>query len=95
MFVILLKFSENKGQAGLFMEGHNEWLKRGFDDGLFLMAGTLQPHLGGAIVAHNTSHEALKSFIRTDPFVELDVVSAEILEILPAQTDERLKFLLD
>jgi hypothetical protein len=29
MFIVLLKFSDNKGQAGEFMEGHNEWIKRG------------------------------------------------------------------
>jgi len=46
MFIVLLKFSDNKGQAGEFMEGHNEWIKRGFDDGVFLLVGSLQPGLG-------------------------------------------------
>lgn len=32
MFIVLLKFSDNKEQAGQFMEGHNAWLKRGFDE---------------------------------------------------------------
>ncbi len=32
------------------MDGHNEWIKRGFDEGVFLMVGSLQPNLGGAIV---------------------------------------------
>jgi hypothetical protein len=31
MFIVLLKFSDNKGQAAQFMEGHNEWIKRGFE----------------------------------------------------------------
>jgi hypothetical protein len=31
MFVVLLKFTGNKGQASQFMEGHNEWVKRGFE----------------------------------------------------------------
>jgi len=30
-----------------------------------------------------------------DPFVVEDVVSAEIIEITPSKTDERLAFLLD
>lgn len=34
MFIVLLKFSGNKAQAGQFMEGHKEWIKRGFDDGV-------------------------------------------------------------
>ena len=95
MFIVLLKFSDNKGNAGQFMEGHNEWIKRGFDDGVFLLAGSLQPNLGGGIVAHNTSLSDLQSRVNDDPFVAENVVSAEIIEITPSKTDERLNFLLD
>jgi uncharacterized protein YciI len=95
MFIVLLKFSDNKDQAGQFMDGHNEWIKRGFDDSVFLMVGSLQPNLGGGIVAHNTTLSDLQSRVNNDPFVMENVVSAEIIEITPAKTDERLKFLLD
>ena len=95
MFVVLLKFSDNKSQAGQFMEGHNEWIKHGMDDGVFLLVGSLQPNLGGGIVAHNTSLSDLQSRVNGDPFVAENVVSAEILEITPAKADDRLKFLLD
>jgi len=94
MFIVLLKFSSNKSQASQFMEGHNEWIKRGFDDGVFLMVGGLQSNLGGGIVAHNTSLSVLQNRVNDDPFVKENVVSAEILEITPAKTDERLNFLL-
>ena len=95
MLIVLLKFSSNKGQASQFMEGHKEWIKRGFDDGVFLLVGSLQPNLGGGIVAHHTSLSDLQSRVNDDPFVAENVVSAEILEITPSQTEERLKFLLD
>ena len=94
MFIVLLKFSGNKGQASQFMEGHNEWIKRGFDDGVFLLVGSLQPNLGGGIVAHNTSLPDLQNRVNSDPFVAANVVSTEILEITPSKTDERLQFLL-
>ena len=95
MLVVLLKFSANKAQAGHFMEGHKKWIKRGFDDGVFLLAGSLQANLGGEIVAHNSSLSDLQSRVNDDPFVAEDIVSAEILEITPSRSDERLKFLLD
>ncbi len=95
MFIVLLKFSDNKANAGQFMEGHNEWIKRGFDDGVFLLVGSLQPNFGGGIVAHNTLLSDLQNRVNDDPFVAENVVSAEILEIAPAKADERLKFLLD
>ena len=95
MFVVLLKFSDNKSQASEFMQGHNQWLKSGFDDGVFLLAGSLQPGLGGAIMANNTSKEDLQQRVNQDPFVVESVVAAEILEITPAKTVEQLNFLLD
>lgn len=94
MFVVLLKFSDNRANAGQFMEGHKKWIKRGFDDGVFLLAGSLQPNLGGGVVAHNTSLPDLQSRVNTDPFVAENVVMAEILELTPSRADERLKFLL-
>ncbi|HEX2512220.1 MAG TPA: hypothetical protein VHK44_06440 [Xanthobacteraceae bacterium] len=95
MFIVLLKFSRNKGQASQVMEGHKEWIKRGFDDGVFLLVGTLQPNLGGGIVAHNTSLADLQNRVNADPFVTQNVVSAEILEITPSRADERLTFFMD
>ncbi len=94
MFVVLLRFSDNKGNAGQFMDGHKAWIKRGFDDGVFLLAGSLQPNLGGGIVAHNTSLPDLHGRVNSDPFVAENVVTAEILEITPSRADARLQFLL-
>ncbi|MFZ5861724.1 MAG: YciI family protein [Nitrospirota bacterium] len=94
MFIVLLKFSDNKGQASQFMDGHKKWITRGFDDGVFLLVGSLQPNLGGGIVAHNISRQDLQQRVNDDSFVAQDVVSVDILEITPWNADERLKFLL-
>ncbi|NNJ76600.1 MAG: hypothetical protein HKP56_15745 [Anderseniella sp.] len=94
MFVVLLKFAADRGRAGEFMDAHKAWIKRGFDDGVFLMAGSLQPQLGGAIMAHNTSLLELQGRVNEDPFVAENIVSADIHEITPAKADERLGFLL-
>ena len=93
MFIILLRFSANKGQASAFMDGHNEWIRRGFEDGVFLLTGSIQPKLGGGILAHGTTLAELRERVNDDPFVSEDVVSAEIIEIAPGRTDERLAFL--
>lgn len=93
MYIVLLKFSDNKGRAGAFMDGHKAWIQRGFDDGVFLVLGNLQPNLGGGIVAHGISRTDLESRVNDDPFVAENIVSAEILEINPSRTDDRLAFL--
>ncbi|OLP55230.1 hypothetical protein BJF92_21840 [Rhizobium rhizosphaerae] len=92
MFVITLRFAD-KTKAPQFMEGHNAWIKRGFDDGVFLLVGSLQPNAGGAILAHNASPEEIERRVQEDPFVAEGVVRAEILVISPGRTDEWLDFL--
>ena len=93
MFVVLLNFSSNKSEAGQFMDGHNAWIRRGFEEGVFLLAGGIVPKLGGGILAHNTTLADLEARVNLDPFVAEDVVRAQIIEITPARTDERLAFL--
>lgn len=94
MFVVLLRFSQNKDQASTFMDGHNQWIRRGFEDKVFLLVGSLQPGLGGSVIAHGESKKVLENRVSEDPFVAENIVTAEILEIEPKKADERLNFLL-
>ena len=94
MFIVLLEFSTNRERAGELMDGHNAWLKRGFDDGMFLLAGSQLPGPGGMVLAQAESRELLEARVGEDPFVAEDVVSTEIIEVAPAMADQRLQFLL-
>lgn len=93
MFVVALRFSANRSQAASFMQGHNDWIRRGFDDGVFLLTGSLKAG-GGVVLAHGLSREELEVRVQADPFVAEDVVRPEILEIAPGRSDERLAFLM-
>ncbi|MEQ9346930.1 MAG: hypothetical protein RIG26_10855 [Thalassospira sp.] len=94
MFTVLLKFAQNRAKAPDFMEGHKAWIKQGFDDGVFLMVGSLQSNMGGAILANGMTRDALETFGNADPFVVEGIVDAEILEITPARVDPQLEFLM-
>jgi uncharacterized protein YciI len=94
MFIVLLRFTSNKSKAGELMQRHNDWIKRGFDDGVFVLLGSLQPNAGGAIVAHGTSLSELRERVSADPFVAEAIMTSEILEITPSRADERLAFLV-
>lgn len=94
MFVVTLRFSADKARAPQFMDGHNAWIRRGFEDGVFLMTGSLRPGVGGAILAHDTSRADLETRIAADPFVAEGIVTADILDIAPGRTDDRLAFLM-
>lgn len=94
MFVILLKFSTNKAKAGQFMERHNAWLRDGFEKGIFVLSGSIQPKAGGAVLAHNATPEQIQTIVNDDPFVSEDVVTAEIVEISPSKSAPALDFLI-
>lgn len=92
MFVITLRLAD-RSRAQQFIDGHNAWIRRGFDDGVFLLVGSLPPNAGGAILAHHASMAEIEARVQDDPFVAAGVVEAEILAISPGRTDERLAFL--
>lgn len=94
MFFVFLKFSSKKDQAPRHMAEHKRWIEQGFEEGVFLVTGSLSGNQGGIVVAHNTTREALEARIALDPFVAEDVVKAEIAQVLPHRADERLRFLL-
>ena len=94
MFIILLRFSSRKSDAPKFMDAHKQWLKRGFGEGVFLLAGSLEPGQGGGILAHGGSLEEIQTRVNEDPFVAEQVVTAEIIELDPGMADARLSFLV-
>ena len=94
MFIVLLRFSSNKASAPDHMAEHNAWLKQGFDDGVFLLAGSIEPGQGGAILAHDVSADDLAARIDNDPFVAEDGVIADVVEISPKQAAGNLQFLV-
>jgi uncharacterized protein YciI len=94
MFVILLNFADNRSSAPQHMDGHKAWIEKGFEDGVFLLAGNLEPGRGGAILAQSETLFEIQKRVNLDPFVEYKVVSAEIFEIKPGRADGRLQFLL-
>lgn len=93
MFIVFLRFSSNKSKAPDFMDGHMVWLKKGFDDGVFFLAGSITPNAGGGILAVDDSLEAIHKRVEEDPFVKEGIVNPEVIEISPSKVDDRLKSL--
>lgn len=80
MHIILLKFGNNKLAASQFMEAHNAWIAKGFDDGIFHSVGSLDIG-GGFILAHGEGHQAIMHRVAEDPFVANDIVQAEVHQV--------------
>jgi uncharacterized protein YciI len=94
MYIVFLRFAEQRHLAGPLMEAHNAWVQRGLDQGVFLLVGSLKPGLGGAVLAHGCSRDQLERRLAEDPFVAEGVVRAELHEVAPARAEARLAFLV-
>lgn len=86
--------SADKADAPAHLAGHQDWIRRGVDDGVFLLVGVgVRPGQGGAVLATGLTPEALRARGAEDPFVVHDVVTAEVLGNVPNLTDPRPAFL--
>lgn len=95
MFLVLLRFSDNKVAAADHMNAHQGWVRRGVSDGVFVLVGSINPGQGGALIATGMQRADIDQRVAEDPFVIHGVVAPEIVEIEPNLTDPRLAFLAD
>ncbi|SCZ54077.1 Uncharacterized conserved protein YciI, contains a putative active-site phosphohistidine [Epibacterium ulvae] len=93
MYFILLTFAKNRDQLAAYLDGHKAWLQKGFEDGVFIMAGSITDGEGGAILAVGEDETALMERVAEDPFVVGEVVEPEIIGVAPTMMDPRLDFL--
>lgn len=85
MYIIFLRFGHNRALAGQWMVGHGQWIQQGIDDGVFLVAGSLDNAQGGAILAASIEKDALLERVQLDPFVVHGVVVPEVQAIAPSR----------
>ncbi len=94
MFIIILEFGQNKALAKDNMAEHQTWLNKGFDEGMFVLSGSLKTKGGGGIIAKGVSLETIISYVNEDPFVARNIVTSQIIELSASKLDDRLAFLL-
>lgn len=85
MYFVFLKFGPNRSQAKQWMAEHMQWIQQGLDDGVFLMAGSLDDAQGGALLATGVDRPALLARLQADPFVAHGVVTAETHAVAPSR----------
>ena len=93
MFVIVIRYKVPLTQIDAALEGHRLWLDRGFNDGVFILAGPQNPRTGGVIMAHNTTREELLARLSEDPFSKKGLSDFELIDMVVRKTDPRLEFL--
>lgn len=93
MFLILLTYTKPLEDVDKHLTDHKAWVKRGFDDGVFVLSGGQRPRLGGALIAIGADRAAIQQRVDQDPFIVSGVATAVIIEVVPSTVDERLSLL--
>lgn len=95
MHIIFLKFGPERTQAGQWMAEHLQWIRQGIDEGVFLMAGSLDNAQGGVVLAVNLESDQVQHRVAQDPFVIHGVVRAEVHAVAPSLMARGMAALLD
>jgi len=70
---------------------HRAWSKAGYDEGIILFSGTLDPPEGGMICFRAESAEAAAAFIASDPFAVSGVAKYTLIKFTPTTFPWRSK----
>ncbi|SSC67032.1 YciI family protein [Ciceribacter selenitireducens] len=89
MFILSLTYVKPPEEADRLMEPHMEWVKQGYDTGMFLASGRKIPRTGGVILARGERAD-IEAFVAADPFSVHGVADYEITEVALTRTADGL-----
>lgn len=79
MFILSLTYIAPLEDADRHMDAHMDWVKSGYDRGLFLASGRKVPRTGGVILARG-ERAVLEAMCAKDPFKIHGIAEYEITE---------------
>lgn len=94
MFILSLTYTADLAEVDHYIEPHMDWVKDGYDRGVFLASGRKNPRTGGVILAGGTRSE-IDAIVAADPFTIHGVADYEITEVLVSRTATGLEDLKD
>ncbi len=93
MFIISLTYKKPIEAVEAHLQAHVDWLKTGYEAGVFIASGRKVPRTGGVILAQG-ERAVVEAFCGRDPFVVNEVADCEITEVafsMSAEGFEALK----
>jgi len=86
MFIVTLTYLKPVEEVDALMPGHIEWLRQGYDEGLFIASGRRIPRTGGVILARSGDEPALRDKLARDPFVIHGAARCDVVEFTASMT---------
>ena len=90
MFVISLTYQASLDAIDAALPAHMEWIRDGYDRGLFLASGRKEPRIGGMIFATG-DRETIERKLESDPFKVGGLATYDITEFVPLTVADGLE----
>ncbi len=94
MFIVDLKYIVPLEELDGHMEAHIQYLKKYYEQNVFVASGRKVPRTGGIILALAKDEEALKKILMEDPFYKHLLADFTITQFLTSQYHPDLELLL-
>lgn len=90
MFVISLTYQASLDVIDAALPSHVEWLRDGYDRGLFVASGRKVPRSGGMIFAVG-ERETVERKLDSDPFRQAGLATYDVTELVPTMVADGLE----
>jgi len=94
MFIIDLNYVAPLEELDKHMFDHVQYLKKYYEENLFLASGRKVPRTGGIILCIAESEKEVNKIISEDPFYKLKLAEFKVTEFLASQSHPALETLL-
>lgn len=94
LYIAVLSYVKPLSEVDALLPAHVEWLRKGYDDGIFILSGRRNPRTGGVILARGSSIEEIQARMKEDPLQHQGLATLEIMPFEPTMSAEDLQHLL-
>lgn len=94
MFIVSISYKVDLGKVDEFLNEHVDFLKRMYEENIFILSGRKVPRTGGIILSNVKSKEQLTEALKLDPFSRENLAEYEIIEMIPSMSSKELSCLL-
>ncbi len=84
-FIVFIKYTAGLDKIDEILPEHRKFLQTGYDKGLLLFSGPMNPRTGGIAAARGQSADEIKSFFSNDPYSIGGCAEYNIMEFNPVK----------
>lgn len=84
-FMIEITYRIPVEEIGARVDLHRAYVQEGFDRGLLLISGPMNPRTGGIVIARASSLEEITAFFAQDPYALQGLADYRFVEFVPVK----------